>query len=63
MNEKEIKALAEELSQSPKTPEDQNQLFTVLKKVSIEATLEIKLSVSIRVMAIHKFRDRLQFLY
>ena len=44
MNEKEIKALAGELSKSLKTPEDLNELCAVLKKVSIEVALGAELS-------------------
>ena len=37
MEDKDLKALAIELSKSLKTPKDLNQLCAMLKKVSIEA--------------------------
>ncbi|WP_150539100.1 IS256 family transposase [Actinobacillus vicugnae] len=44
MNEKQLKALAAELAKNLKTPEDLNQLSRMLKKITVEATLNAELT-------------------
>ncbi|XHN42275.1 IS256 family transposase IS1414 [Lonepinella sp. MS14434] len=44
MNEQQIKLLANELAKNLKMPEDLNQLSRVLKKITVEATLNAELT-------------------
>ncbi len=44
MNEKQLQALANELAKNFKTPEDLSQFERLLKKNSVEATLNAEMS-------------------
>ncbi|WP_442890350.1 hypothetical protein [Arsenophonus sp. PmNCSU2021_1] len=44
MDEKQLQALANELAKNLKTPDDLSQFDRLLKKISIEATLNAEMS-------------------
>ncbi|EJR9120948.1 transposase, partial [Salmonella enterica] len=44
MDEKQLQALANELAKNLKTPEDLNQFDRLLKKISVEAALNVEMT-------------------